>query len=327
MEATDAEIEVHSTLTTEEQIHCHKARIFSILIDSPVVRGWKDAICDGALYLGGNVLPKSYADRYFQTWRENIFYVTFSIVTAFRETIIDAEGRESKHLQCQISPAQCEASEFLIVTFAYDHETVALLPHRLYWPVNEDGSTGIDEAPPAEISASDLSEYCFSISFLCANIQEVIRTTIKPMYPTTTPFQIGLDGRIPKASTPEAIMPPPSSEQQLTDSDPSIYASPEREETALRTIRKEFINYSASMKIDFLLYQPLLRDFKIIVSSGEEFLNGLEVVINHSVGRLRYIFSESKFLFLIQRVLKRVLGFPTLGQCFRTPDTPVNRQY
>lgn len=65
MEATSTETEARGFLTTVEEIHCHKARIFSLLATRPVIRAWKDAICDGTVYLGQVHLPKSYADRYF----------------------------------------------------------------------------------------------------------------------------------------------------------------------------------------------------------------------------------------------------------------------
>ena len=285
MKATSAEIEIHGTLTPEEEIHCHKARIFSLLAKCPVIRAWQDAICDGAVYLGKRHLPTPYADRYFQTSSDDIHHVTFSIVTAFEETVFDAEGQEIERSQCHVSPAQREASEFLIVTFSNDYDKIALLPHRLYWPVEGDESAEKEGALPDEISGSTLSAYCFSITLLSANIDEIRRITLNPMHPTTTLFRIGLDGRIPRAGTPEAIMPQVS-KQDVTESVQSILASPKGEERALRTIHDQFTKWGSSMNIDFLDYQPLLRDFKIVVSSGEEFPNGLEAVINHSVGSL-----------------------------------------
>lgn len=276
MEATTAGSEAHSTLTTQEEIQCHKARIFSVLTKAPVVRAWKNATCDGAVYLGKGSFPMSYADRYFQMSRGDISYVTFSIVTVFKETELDAEGQEIERSQCYISPAQGEASEFLIVTFSEDHDRVALLPRRLYWPVEADESTGNDEALPDEISASTLSAYSYSINMLLANIDEIRRMAINPMQPTTTPFQIGLDGIIPRAGLPKAIMPQ-ASEQRSRES---------RKEKALRTIHKKMPIWIPSMKVDFLDHQPLLRDFKIVVCSCERFPNGLEAVISHSVGRL-----------------------------------------
>ena len=276
MEATTAGSEAHSILTTREEIHCHKARIFSVLTRAPVVRAWKNATCDGAVYLGKGSFPMSYADRYFQISREDISYVTFSIVTVFKETEVDAEGQEIERSQCYISPAQGEASEFLIVTFSDDHDRVALLPRRLYWPVKADESTGKDEALPDEISASTLSSYSYSINLLLANIDEIRRMAINPMHPTTTPFQIGLDGIIPRAGLPKAIMPQASGQQSRES----------RKEKALRTIHKKLPIWIPSMKVDFLDYQPLLRDFKIVICSCERFPNGLEAVISHSVGRL-----------------------------------------
>lgn len=285
MEAASAGNEAQATLTTEEEIHCHKARIFNLLTKVPVVRAWKNSICDGAVYVGQNRLPVSYADRYFRTSSADISYVTFSIVTAFRETGFEDDGQEIKRSQCQISPAQREASEFLIVTFSNDHDMISLLPRGLYWPVKGDEDTGKEEVLPDEVSASTIFEYSFSINFLLANIEEIKRITINPMHPPTTPFQIGLDGRIPRAGTPETIMPQASG-PQVTDSDQPIYTSEEQEERALRTISKQFLKWSYSMKIDFLDYQPLMRDFKIVISNSETFPGGLEAVISHSVGRL-----------------------------------------
>lgn len=209
--------------------------------------------------------------------------VTFSIVTAFKEVVLDAEGKETERSQCHISLAQRKASEFLIVTFSNDHDTVALLPHKSYWPTEEEESAAEEGAFSDQISASTLAAYSFSITLLLANIEEIKRITLNPMHPTTTLFQIGLDGRIPKASTPEAIMAR-ASEQQATS---SILDSPIGEETALRNMHKAFTNRVTSMKIDFLDYQPLLQGFKIVISSSEKFPDGLEVVINHSAGRLR----------------------------------------
>ncbi len=277
MEETSAEPEAHhGTLTHEEQIHCHKARIFSVLNKAPVVRGWIDAICDGAVYLGKDPLPISYADRYFQINSTDISYVTFSIVTAFKDTTeLDDDGKAIELSQCYISLAQREASEFLIVTFSDDHNTVAILPHRLYWPVKGEESNGQQEVDPGlEISASSLSKYSISITLLIANIDEIKRITVNPMHPTTTPFQIGLDGKIPRAGVPMAIVPDrsePQTEQSLT-------------EGALRSIHRKFAIQSASMRVDFLEYQPLLRDFKIVFTGCEEFPNGLEAVISHNFG-------------------------------------------
>ncbi|KAL9136286.1 MAG: hypothetical protein Q9175_002517 [Cornicularia normoerica] len=286
MEATSAETEAHATLTREEEIHCHKARIFSLLANRPVVRAWKHAICDGAVYCGKRSFLMSYADRYFRASSEDISYVTFSIVTAFEEAVgIDSEEQEIVRSQCHISPAQREASEFLIVTFSYDHDSIALLPRRVYWPVEGDEGTGHDEALPDVIPASTISEYSFSITLLLANIDEVKRITTTPMHPTTTPSQIGLDGLIPRAGTPEAIMPQPSG-TRMTESDQSMHASEKREEIALRIMHKQFPKHIEFMNIDFLDYQPLLRDFKIVISSCDEFPNGLEAVISHSVGHL-----------------------------------------
>ena len=285
MEAISAGTEADA-LTAEEEIHCHKARIFSVLTRAPVVRGWKSAICDGAVYLGKGFFPKSYADRYLGTSSKDISYVTFSIVTAFKEAAFDAEGREFERSQCYISPAQREASEFLIVTFSDDHDRIALLPHRLYWPVE----SAVDEISAStlfddEISASTLFDYSFSIKLLLANIDEVKRSALNPMHPTTTPFLIGLDRRIPKADTPEAIMaqaPGP----HMTALDQLQQSSEKLEQETLRTFQSACRKWRPAMSIDFLDYQPLLRDFKIVVSSGENFPKGLEAVISHSAGCL-----------------------------------------
>ncbi len=284
MEAISAGTEADA-LTTEEEIHCHKARIFSVLTRAPVVRGWKNAICDGAVYLGTGSFPKSYADRYLRTSSKDISYVTFSIVTAFKEVAFDAEGREFERSQCHISPAQREASEFLIVTFADDHDRIALLPHRLYWPVDEDENTKEDESANDEIPASTLFEYSFSIKLLLANIDEVKRSALNPMHPTTTPFLIGLDRRIPRADTPKAIMAQASG-PQMTASGQSIQSSEELEQETLRTFQSACPKWSPAMSIDFLDYQPLMRDFKIVISSSKNFPKGLEAVISHSAGCL-----------------------------------------
>ena len=270
MEATSTESEAHETLTTEEEIHCHKARIFKLLVKAPVIRAWKDTVCDGAVYVGKRSLSANYADRYFGVSIEDIAYVTFSIVTAFEEIGLDAEGREVERSQCHISPAQREASEFLIVTFSNDHDRIALLPRRLYWPVEGDGSTGSGTFPD-EIAASTLSDYSYSIEVLLAYIEEIKRLTASPMQPTTTPFQISLDGRIPRADCPTAIMPQQPGQQWP-------------KEKAFRKIHKQFPMMKLGMEIDFLDYQPLLRDFKIIMPSDDRFPPGLEVVISHSVG-------------------------------------------
>ncbi len=271
MEETSAEPEAHhGTLAPEEQIHCHKARIFSVLSKAPVVRGWINATCDGAVYLGKDPLPISYADRYFQITGADISYVTFSIVTSFKDTPeLDDDGKAIELSQCYISLAQRETSEFLIVTFSDDHNRVALLPHRLYWPVEGDQS-----CPGLEVSGSSLSKYSISITLLIANIDEIKRITVNPMHPTTTPFQIALDGKIPMASIPMDIVPDmsePRTQESLT-------------EGALRSIHRKFAVQSASMRVDFLEYQPLLRDFKIVLTECEEFPNGLEAVISHNFG-------------------------------------------
>lgn len=275
MEVASTASEAYGTLSTEEEIVCHKARIFSVLIKSPaVVRAWKTAICDGAVCLSKGLRPVSYADRYFNVSHEDISYVTFSIVTAFQETALDDEGQEIERSQCHISPAQREASEFLIVTFSDDYDRIALLPRWLFYPEERNFSTPNDGALPDEIPASTLSEYSYSIKFLLAYIEEIRRITVQPMHPTTTPFQIGLDGRIPRAGFPTAIKPQ-GSENQSRES---------RKEIALRTIHK-MIPQSHPMEVDFMDYQPLLRDFKIVIDPCETFPGGLDAVISHSVGR------------------------------------------
>ena len=287
MEATSAEAEAYASLTREEEIHCHKARIFNLLKNRPVVRAWKDAICDGALYLGNGPFERSYADRYFETSVEDISYVTFSIVTAFDEAVCDSEGQEIKRSQCHVSPAQREASEFLIVTYSNDHDTVALLPHRIYWQNQGlESSTGLSDAVPDIIPASVTADYSFSITLLLANVDEVKRITKFPMHPTTTTSQIGLDGLIPTAGIPHAIMPRASRTQMVDsdESDSSIHGDEDKEEEALRSMHKQVPKWVPVMKIDFLDYQPLLRDFKIVISSCKEFPEGLEAVISHYVG-------------------------------------------
>ena len=268
MEATSAGLEAHTILTTEEEIYCHKARIFSVLTKAPVVRAWKNAICDGAVYLGKGRFPTSYADRYFKISSDDISYVTFSIVTAFKEIGVDAEGQEIERSQCHISLAQRELSEFLIVTFSDDHDRIALLPNREYYYE----SSRSDMILPEEISASTLSTYSFSIDCLLASIEEVRRITVNPMHPTTTPFQIGLDGIIPKSSVPIHIMPGPSEAEEL------------HEEKTLRTVHKILQFWPSNMKLDFLEYQPLLRDFKIVICKCESFPDGLEAVISYNSG-------------------------------------------
>ena len=287
MEATSAEAEAYASLTREEEIHCHKARIFNLLKNRPVVRAWKDAICDGALYLGNGPFGRSYADRYFETSIEDISYVTFSIVTAFDEIVCDSEGQEIKRSQCHVSPAQREASEFLIVTYSNDHNLVALLPHRIYW-LNKglESSTGLEYSVPDLIPASITAEYSFSITLLLANIDEVKRITKFPMHPTTTTSQIGLDGLIPTAGIPHAIMPRASRTQMVEsdESDSSVHGDEDKEEEALRIMHKQIPKWVPVMKIDFLDYQPLLRDFKFVISSCSKFPDGLEAVISHYVG-------------------------------------------
>lgn len=252
METSIAESGADSTLTLEEKIQCHKARIFGILTKAPVVRAWKDATCDGAVYCGNRRLPSSYADRYFQVSRGDISYVTFSIVTLFRTGIPRNEG--------DILPAQCENSEFLILTFYDDHNKVAVLPHGLYWP--GDSAKGKDLV--IDISDPELDSRCVPIACLLAHIGVIRTMTMNPMQPTTTLIQFALEGRIPKAGTPEAIM---------SDS--------MEEEGALRAIHKIFHEQSPHMKVDFLDYQPLLRDFKLVISPCDEFRQGLEPVISH----------------------------------------------
>ena len=310
MEATNAEPEPHGTPTHDEISDCHKARIFNVLIRAPVVRAWKHATCDGAVYLGTGHFPKSYADRYFQMSSKDISYVTFSVVTAFKPITSDTEGHEIRDLQCCLPPAQREASEFLIVTFSHDHDQVAILPSRLFCAVEGDQrtstgetlpdqaslvsypssrlgeaspdeisvgrkeDTSLEEAPPSEITGPVLAKYCFSINFLQANIEEIRRMTLKPMHPTTTPFQFGLDGRIPKAGEPKAIVPQ-APEQHL-----EIVL----EEREIRALHNHIPKQKPSMRLDFLDYQPLMRDFKIVISHDEEFPSGLEVVISHSFG-------------------------------------------
>lgn len=290
MDATSEETEEsHNTLSPEEEIHCHKARIFSVLTKVPVVRAWKDAVCDGAVYLGNlhSTFRMSYADRYFVMSREDISYVTFSIVTAFKESGPNADRQGIEQSQCHISQAQREASEFLIVTFSDDRDRVALVPHREYWPVEGEENTGKEEAFPDEITASILSKYSFPIFLLSVNIEELRRKAIAPMHPSTTPIQIGLDGRIPKAGTPDAIMPQASA-QQIEESDQSIPTPSQQEEAGLRIIHDKIPKSIPAMRVDFLAYQPMLRDFRILISEDKnsedkKFPNGLEVVINHKV--------------------------------------------
>ena len=275
MDATSTGSGAQGTLTTIEQIHCHKARIFSLLAKAPVVRAWKDAVCDGAVYIGKASLPDSYADRYFQVFsRQEICYVTFSIVTAFKETGLDAEGLDIERSQCHISTAQREASEFLIVTFSDDYDRIALLPRSLYWPVEGNGRTGNEDALSDEVPASILSDYSYSIRFLLAYIEDIRRLTANPMHPTTTPFQISLDGMIPRADYPAAIAPQSMAEQRREW----------QKESQLRIIHQQFPKMQLPMRIDFLDYQPLLRDFKIVILSCKRFPDGLEAVISHSVG-------------------------------------------
>ena len=267
MEETSTGSEAQGALSTVEEIHCHKARIFSLLTKAPVVRAWKDAVCDGAVHLGKAALPESYADRYFRVFKNNdIRFVTFSIVTAFKETGLDAQGQLFELSQCHISMAQREASEFLIVTFSNDYDTIAVLPRSAYWAIGGHGNTGTDDV----VSASTLTDYRYSIRFLLAYIEDIRRMTVNPMHPTTTPFQISLDGRIPRADYPK--IGPEERGEWL-------------KESALRAIHSHFAEMTHPMEIDFLHYQPLLRDFRIIIPSGERFVNGLEAVINHTYGR------------------------------------------
>ena len=286
MEATSAEAEAYASLTREEEIHCHKARIFNLLKTRPVIRAWKDAICDGALYLGNGPFERSYADRYFGMSSEDISYVTFSIVTAFDEVVSDSDGQEIKRSQCHVSPAQREASEFLIVTFSNDHNTVALLPHRKFWRFEGESSTGLRDAVPDLIPPSTTADYSFSITLLLANIDEFKRITKFPMHPTTTTSQIGLDGLIPTAGIPHAIMPRASRTHMVEsdESESSVHGDEDKEEEALRIMHKQIPKWVPLMRIDFLDYQPLLRDFKIVISSCSKFPDGLEAVISHYVG-------------------------------------------
>ena len=273
MEETSTGSEDPDTLSTLEEIHCHKARIFSLLAKAPVVRAWKNAICDGAVYLGKAFLPESYADRYFQVFKDqDIRFVTFSVVTAFKETGLDAKGEKIERSQCHVSLAQREASEFLIVTFFNDYDTIAMLPRNAYWPIEGNENTGNDNAHLDEVPGSTLSEYSYSISLLLAYIEDIKRITVNPMHPTTTPFQISLNGRIPRADYPKAIGPEGRKEWL--------------KESALRTIHSQFAKMTHPIKIDFLHYQPLLRDFRFIIPSGERFADGLEAVINYTYGPL-----------------------------------------
>ena len=252
--------------------------------------------------------------------------MTFSIATAFKEVGLDAEGKEIESSQCHISLAQRKASEFLIVTFSNDHDTVALLPHKAYWPIEGDESAAEEGAFSDQISATTLSAYSFPITLLLAHIEEIKRMTSNPMHPTTTPLQIVLDGRIPKADTPEAVMP--QAPEQTTFSNSSILDSPVGEERALRAMHKAFTDRGPSMKIDFLDYEPLLQGFKIVISSSEKFPGGLEVVINHSIDRhsgpmnnLEYadylFYSMENFRFALFVPRRLIPGF-----WFDIPDLP-----
>lgn len=283
MEETSSGSEAHGTLSTVEEIHCHKARIFSLLSKAPVLRAWTHAVCDGAVYLGKSSLPESYADRYFQVFKnQDIRFVTFSIVTAFKETILEDDGQVTERTQCHISPAQREASEFLIVTFSNNYEIVAVLPRHVYWPDEANQGTDNVEALSNVLSGSTISGYSYSIRLLLAHIEDIKRITVHPMHPTTTPFQLSLDGRIPRADYPRAIGPQPLLQDRMEL----------LKESALRTIHSHFSMMDLPMKIDFLHYQPLLRDFRIIIPSGETFPDGLEAVINHTWGRLDIAGSE-----------------------------------
>ena len=281
MEKTSTESEVPDTLSTLEEIHCHKARIFSLLAKAPVVRAWKDAVCDGAVYLGKDTLPSSYADRYFQVFKDqDIRFVTFSIVTAFKETVLDAQGQVIERSQCHVSVAQREASEFLIVTFSNDYDQIAVLPRSAYWLIEGNGNTGNEDTSSDMVSASTLSDSGYSIRFLLAYIEDIKRIAVNPMHPTTTPFQISLSARIPRADYPKAIGPEERREVL--------------KESALRAIHSQFPKMMLPMTLDFLHYQPLLQDFRIIIPSGEIFPDGIEAVINHSYGPLDTPPDESK---------------------------------
>ena len=267
--------------TQEQEIQCHKARIFSVLAKAPVVRAWRGADCDGAVFLGDTPLPTSYADRYFRISNQDISYVTFSIATAFDTTVLDDNGQEIPGYKWNMPLAQYKASEFLIVTFPSHHDRIALLPHRLYRPdeeveeVEEDDSTDRRNVSCLldETSRSIWQEYSFSITLLIANIEEIRRITANPMHPTTTPFQIGLDGIIPKADFPKAIMP------QGPEQIDGLHA-----ERKLRTIHRQFPQWYPQMTIDFLEYQPLLRDFKLVIAPCGQFPSGLEAIINYGYG-------------------------------------------
>lgn len=124
------------------------------------------------------------------------------------------------------------------------------------------------------MSDSMLSEYSFPIAILKAQMHEVRRITANPMCPTSTPFQLAFDGIVPNADFPVAIKPPESK-----DGFQELY-----EESMLRTIHRKFSVQSRFLTVDFLNYQSLLRDFKIIISAGKQFPDGLEAVIGYGYG-------------------------------------------
>ena len=160
----------------------------------------------------------------------------------------------------------------MIVTFSNDYDTIAVLPRNAYWSIEGDGNAANDDTLSDLISASTLSDYSYSIRFLLAYIEDIRRITVNPMHPTTTPFQISLDGGIPRADYPKAIGPEDRKEWL--------------KESALRAIHSQLPKMSLPMQVDFLHYQPLLRDFRIIIPSGTSFPGGLEAVINHTYGHL-----------------------------------------
>ena len=221
----------------------------------------------------------SYADRYFRIPNTDISYVTFSIVTAFNVKELNDVGQEIERHRWNMSLGQCKASEFVIVTFPSELDRIALLPRRVYRPVEEDEGTDIRDTIllPEGTGHSIWEEYSFSITLLIAAIDEVRRITANPMHPTTTPFQIGLDGIIPKADFPKDIMPLGS--ERINE----LHA-----ERKMRTIHKQFPRWYPKMAVEFLDYQPLMRDFKFVISPCGNFPNGLEAVISYGYGHSKF---------------------------------------
>ncbi|KAL8964879.1 MAG: hypothetical protein Q9183_004162 [Haloplaca sp. 2 TL-2023] len=232
----------------------NRTRFLSWLRPAPVVQGWPDAACDGAIYCGNLVLAADYAGRYVNIDKNDASFIPFATASMQSMTMANAQSRLIARFEMEIPEDQQRHAQFFLIICSRDPYHALIVPKVLLafnqgtkWVHEELWQMGVlVTSPPG------LSRWRVRMDQLALAINRIRLYVVNRHYSGDVAEQ-------------DACMP--HWEDVLTVPD-SILASPNSPEAAgLTFLYQALVRSGLDISIDFLHYVPIVQGWKLQIQS------------------------------------------------------------